>query len=108
MRDYYWWPSVRRLYESRTLHWTGSLSSIELQDVLQSLLSPASFHSNLLVPDNTEIYNITFCFFPSKSLNHVYELTVLQEGDFDERVFLNNPSDMECYQRESEYGDNTR
>lgn len=49
VRDYYWWPSVRRLYETHTLHWMGSLSNIELYDVLQSLLSPSSFQSNLSV-----------------------------------------------------------
>ncbi len=31
-----------------------------------------------------------------KSLNHAYELLVLQEGDFDERVFLNCTNDIEC------------
>ena len=46
VRDYYWWPSVRRLYESRTLQWAGPTLPGELQEVLQSLLNPSLFHSN--------------------------------------------------------------
>ena len=44
VHDYYWWPSVKRLYESEVL--IGSRSS-DLNDVLSSLLQPASFQNNL-------------------------------------------------------------
>ena len=39
---------------------------------------------------------IIVLFVGRKSLNIAYELLVLQEGDFDERVFLNCANDIEC------------
>jgi hypothetical protein len=77
VHDYYWWPSVRRLYESQVLAGIGGNNPPELADVLNNLLYPASFHNNF------------------RSLKSAYELAMLQEGDFDERIFLHNETDTE-------------
>lgn len=77
VRDYYWWPSVRRLYESQTLHGIASSGLPELPDVLASFLAPASFQANI------------------RSLKTAYELMMLQEGDFDERLFINSQSELD-------------
>lgn len=43
-----------------------------------------------------------FLLLNSRSLKTAYELVMLEEGDFDERVFLNGQSELENYSQQQQ------
>ena len=48
VRDYYWWPSVRRLFESQVLTGLSSRTAHQLRkmDILNCVIQSSSFQNN--------------------------------------------------------------
>ncbi|KAL5467024.1 hypothetical protein EMCRGX_G031191 [Ephydatia muelleri] len=66
IRDYHWRPAIKKLFEHSVLvPWNQTLD-----ESITAMLSAASFYAN------------------DKSVNGKYELKMLTEGEFDERIFL--------------------
>ena len=55
--DYFWWPSVKRMYQTQTFKGT-QVSELTLPDVLNNIIAPTSFQSNMCVLYITEYITI--------------------------------------------------